>query len=70
MQNSLIDIIFKDFKRDFRYFFDPLDRGFVNEAIVNMNAREYKVGTSVDQNEPRLKLERPKYKMTQIYFLI
>ena len=65
MQTQVIDTIFKDFKLNFRYFFDPLDRGFVNEAIIQLLAREYKC-----TSDQRIKLERPQYKMSQIYFIM
>ena len=47
----------------FSYYFKPLDRGFVNEAIISMLARSYRV----DQDERRV-LESPQYEMDYIYF--
>jgi hypothetical protein len=34
MQTEVIDTIFQEFMQNFRFFFDPLDRGFVNEVII------------------------------------
>lgn len=45
----------------FRFWFDPLDRGFINEAIINLFARHY-------DKTPR-KLERANYKLEQVYFI-
>ena len=56
-------MIFGQFKKNFRHFFDPCDQGFVNEAIINLYSRRYlhsKIG--------RTRLVRPQYKMTEIYF--
>ena len=36
MQNKIIDMLFGDFKRNFKHVFDPCERGFVNELIINM----------------------------------
>jgi hypothetical protein len=36
MQTKLIDMLFGDFKRNFKHVFDPCERGFVNELIINM----------------------------------
>ena len=65
MQTEVIDTIFMQFMQNFRFFFDPLDRGFVNEVIIQLFARKYEVSS-----EKRLKLERSKYKMTQMYFIL
>ena len=53
MQTELIHLIFNKFMQNFRFFFDPLDSGFVNEAIIQMLARNYEKG------ETRTILERP-----------
>ena len=65
MQTEVIDTIFMQFMQNFRFFFDPLDRGFVNEVIIQLFARKYEVG-----NDKRLRLEKPEYKMTQMYFIL
>ena len=36
LQTELIDRLFGTFKRSFRHIFDPCERGFVNEMIINM----------------------------------
>ena len=36
LQTELIDLLFGNFKRSFRHIFDPCERGFVNELIINM----------------------------------
>ena len=61
----MIDLIFQEFLQNFRDFFSPLDRGFVNEAIIQLYARKYEIS-----GESKLRLERPQYKMTQLYFII
>ena len=34
MQTKVITQIFEEFRQSFRHWFDPCDRGFVNEAII------------------------------------
>ena len=41
MQTQVINLIFEDFRKNFRHFFDPCDQGFINEAIINLLSRRY-----------------------------
>ena len=41
MQTDLINLIFIDFRRNFRHFFDPCDQGFINEIVINLLSRRY-----------------------------
>lgn len=54
VQTKLIDLIFEEFRQNFRHFFDPCDRGFVNEAIMRLYSRRYHKPTS-----GRMRLVRP-----------
>ena len=63
IQTKLIELIFEDFRQDFRHFFDPCDRGFINEVIIRLYSRNYqkpKLG--------RMRLVRPQYKMMEMFF--
>lgn len=59
----MINLIFEEFKKNFRHFFDPCDRGFINEAIINLYSRRYQQSKS-----SRTRLVRPEYKMIEFYF--
>ena len=65
MQNELIDLIFDEFKQNFRHFFDPCDRGFVNEVIINMLARRYQ-----RKKTGKLQIIHPEHKVEHLYFTI
>lgn len=65
MQTELINLIFEDFRKNFRHFFDPCDQGFINETIINLLSRRYPAPKT-----GRLRLVRADYKMDQIYFTI
>lgn len=62
-QTKLINLIFEDFKRNFRHFFDPCDCGFVNEVIINLFSRRFEKPT-----KGRHKIISPQHKMTELYF--
>lgn len=64
-QTKVINLIFEDFKKNFRHFFDPCDRGFINEAIINLYSRRYQLPKS-----GRIRLVRPQYKMHEIFFIM
>ena len=40
-QTRLIKLLFADFRRDFRFFFDPCEQGFINEAIIQLATRRW-----------------------------
>lgn len=42
MQTELIDTLFSDFLEDFNHFFEGLERGFVNEFVINLYARSFR----------------------------
>lgn len=44
MQSQIIDLVFVDFQKRFRHFFDLCEKGFLNELIINMYARNYPSG--------------------------
>ena len=65
MQTDLINLIFGEFRRNFRHFFDPCDTGFINEIIISLLSRRYpKAKTG------RLRLIRPEYKMEHVFFTL
>ena len=41
MQTQVMDIVFMDFQKKFKHFFDLCEKGFTNELIINMYARIY-----------------------------
>ena len=56
-------MLFEDFRRDFRNFFDPCEQGFINEAIIWMFTRRYRAQSTnqmICQNG---------IKMTELYFI-
>lgn len=60
MQSELIDLVFGDFQKQFRHFFNLCEKGFTNELIINMYARIYQRGeTLVDYRS----------KFNEIYFI-
>lgn len=63
MQTKVINLIFEEFRQDFRHFFDPCDRGFINEAIIRLYSRRYQKPST-----GRMRLVRPQYKMMEIFF--
>ena len=63
VQTNLINLIFEDFRQNFRHFFDPCDTGFINEVIIRLYSRRYQRPTS-----GRNRLVKPQYKMTEIFF--
>lgn len=40
-QTEVIKLLFSDFRRRFRFFFDPCEQGFINEAIIQMATRRW-----------------------------
>jgi len=62
MQTNLIKIIFRDFLKNFRYFFDSCDEGFINEAVINMYSRRYERPKS-----GRKIIARSRYKLDELY---
>ena len=66
MQNELIDLIFDEFKQNFRHFFDPCDRGFINEVIINMLSRRY----HRPKTDSKKQIVHPGHKLEQLYFTI
>lgn len=42
MQTELVDTLFSDFLEDFSHFFEGLERGFVNEFVINLYARSFR----------------------------
>ena len=63
MQTNVINMIFEDFRQNFRHFFDPCDRGFINETIIRLYSRRYQRPTT-----GRMRLVRPQYKMMELFF--
>ena len=61
MQTKLIDMLFGDFKRNFKHVFDPCERGFVNELIINMFSKIIPDKESIIE---------PGQKFSSIYFIV
>jgi hypothetical protein len=60
MQTELVSLLFQDFKHDFKHFFDPCQKGFTNEFIINMYARI---------SPPQSYLILPKRHVQEIFFI-
>jgi len=62
-QTAVIKLLFSDFRRQFRFFFDPCEQGFINEAIIQMATRRWSYKT-----RPQM-VHKAKIKMEEVYFL-
>ena len=63
-QTNLINLIFADFRMNFRSFFDPCDQGFINEAIIWLFTRRY------SKDNISRTIVPPGHKMQQMYFIM
>ena len=63
-QSRLINLLFADFRRDFRKFFDPCDQGFTNEAIISLANRRWNL------NERPQMVHRNGIKMNELFFIM
>lgn len=61
LQTKLINLMFRDFETNFDTFFINLERGFINNLIVNLYARAY---------QPGHEFIRPGQKIIEICFII
>ena len=62
-QTELIKLLFEDFRRNFRHFFDPCEQGFINEAIIWLFTRRYRA-----QDRSQM-ICQSGIKMTELYFV-
>lgn len=46
-QTILIKQLFKEFRREFKFFFDPCEQGFINECIINLATRRWERGNGL-----------------------
>ena len=61
MQTNIIKITFAPFLSDFDHFFKDLDRGFVNEFIINLYARSFNPGQDV---------QKPGQRFDEVMFIV
>ena len=62
-QTNLINLLFEEFRRNFRHFFNPCEQGFINEAIIWMFTRRFK-------RQPRsMMIFENGVKMTELCFI-
>ena len=47
MQTEIVNTLFHDFLHTFDHFFGGLERGFVNELVINLYARSFMPGEDI-----------------------
>ncbi len=47
MQTEFINFLFKNFLNKFDHFFQGLERGFVNELVINLQSRTFLPGEDI-----------------------